>query len=338
MLETLWYGVIGFAVLFYVILDGFDLGVGALHLLAKNDLQRRIFLNAIGPVWDGNEVWIVIVMGALFAGFPDVYATLFSGFYTLLMFLIASLVFRAAAIEFRSKRESPIWRNSWDAVFSFASILIAFVVGIIGGNLIIGMPINASQDYVGTFTDFFQPYALLVGVTSISVFAMHGTIYLLMKTEGKAHDTVQRWINPAIMVFLFFYFATTVATLVYMPYMSKRFMDMPYLFIFPIIAFLAIINIPYQIKKKNDGWAFVSSCISLAFLLILYGFGTFPTIVRSTINPETNSLTIFNSASSHNTLINLLIVVLIGVPLIFAYGFWIYRVFRGKVKIESSSY
>ncbi len=145
MLETLWYGVIGVAALFYVVLDGFDLGVGALHLLARNDTQRRVFLNAIGPVWDGNEVWIVIVMGGLFAGFPNAYATIFSGFYTLLMFLIAGLIFRAAAIEFRSKRESSIWRNLWDVVFAFSSILVAFILGVLIGNMVEGIPLNASQ-------------------------------------------------------------------------------------------------------------------------------------------------------------------------------------------------
>ena len=338
MLETLWYGVIGLSILFYVILDGFDLGVGSLHLFAKSDLERRTFLNAIGPVWDGNEVWIVVVMGGLFAGFPDVYASVFSGFYTLFMFLIAGLIFRASAIEFRSKRESKNWRGFWDIIFSFSSILVAFIVGLIAGNLIEGIPLDQSENYIGTFSDFFKPYSILVGFTSVAVFAMHGAIYLSMKTEGAAYKTVQRWINPSIMVFVFFYFATTVATLLYMPYMSHRFRNMPYLFIFPLFAFLAIINIPYQVKKQNTGWAFVSSCLCLAFLLILYGFGTFPTIVLSTINPEVNSLTIFNSASSPKTLTNLLIVVLIGVPLVLAYGFWIYRIFRGKVRLEKSSY
>src|SRR3989344_4235601 len=148
-LATLWYFVMGFSVLAYTVLDGFDLGVGALHLFARGDTQRRTFLNAIGPVWDGNEVWIVIVMGGMFAGFPNVYATIFSGFYTLLMFLIAGLMFRAAAIEFRSKQESPGWRSLWDIVFSFASILVAFVRGLMMGNMIVGVPLNAMQDYVG---------------------------------------------------------------------------------------------------------------------------------------------------------------------------------------------
>jgi cytochrome d ubiquinol oxidase subunit II len=338
MLETLWYGVMAAAILCYIILDGFDLGVGALHLFGKTDLERRTFLNAIGPVWDGNEVWIVIVMGGIFAGFPDVYATVFSGFYTLLMFLIASLVFRATAIEFRSKRESFAWRECWDVVFSIASQMIAFIVGLIAGNLIEGIPLNRAQDYVGTFADFFKPYSVLVGLTSVSVFSMHGAIYLLMKTEGEAHKTVRKWIGPAILVFLSFFLVTTVVTFIHKPYMGARFREMPYLAIFPMLGLLSILNIPYQVRKRNNGWAFISSCLSLAFLLTMYGFGTFPTIVLSTIDPAVNSLTIYNSASSPGTLLNILIFAGLGLPLVFAYGFWVYRIFRGKVQLGKSSY
>lgn len=337
-LESLWYGVICFAILFYTVLDGFDLGVGALHLFGKDDLQRRTFLNAIGPVWDGNEVWIVVVMGGMFAGFPNVYATIFSGFYTLLMFLIAGLMFRAAAIEFRSKRESRGWRQTWDVVFSISSILVAFVLGVILGNVVEGIPLNADQDYVGGFTDFFRPYSVLLGITAVSLFSMHGAIYLAMKTEGEAHAVVRRWINRTILIFLICYAAITIATLVYLPQMTHRFQKIPYLLVFPVMSFLAIVNVPRQVRKGNDGWAFVSSSLSIAFLLILYGLGTYPTIVFSSIDPAVNSLTIYNTASSQKTLGILLIVVAIGVPLILAYCGWVYRIFRGKVKLEKTSY
>lgn len=335
---TIWYLVIGVAVIAYSVLDGFDLGVGALHLFARTDRQRRIFLNSIGPVWDGNEVWIVIVMGGVFAGFPNAYATVFSGFYTLLMFLIAGLMFRATAIEFRSKRDSLTWRYFWDAVFSFASILVAFVIGLILGNMVEGVPIDDSQNYVGNFTDLLGPYSIIIGITTCALFAMHGAIYLTMKTEGDAHEVVRKWINKAIGVFIFWYFVTTIATLTYMPHMTERLISKPYLFIFPLLSLIAVLSIPYQVRKGNDGWAFISSSLSIALLLILFGLGTYPTIVQSTINPETNSLTIYNSCSSEKTLGILLIVVAIGVPLVLAYGAWIYRIFRGKVQIEHSSY
>ena len=337
-LETLWYAVICLSVLFYTVLDGFDLGVGALHLFSRTDEQRRTFLNAIGPVWDGNEVWIVIVMGGIFAGFPNVYATIFSGFYTLLMFLIAGLIFRAVAIEFRSKRESPKWRSLWDTVFCLSSTLVAFVLGLLIGNMVEGIPLNADQDFVGTFGDFFRIYPMLVGFTAVALFAMHGAAYLLMKTEGEIHQLVSRWIWPAIASFLFWYVATTLATLIYKPHMLLRFYDFPALVIFPLFSLCAILNIPRQAAKGNSGWAFISSCSSIASLLILYGLGTYPTIVPSTIDHDANSLTIYNSASSQKTLGVLLIVVLLGIPLVLGYGFWVYRIFRGKVRLEKSSY
>ncbi len=336
-LQTAWYLVMGVSVLMYTVLDGFDLGVGALHLCAKTDEQRRIFLNAIGPVWDGNEVWIVIVMGGLFAGFPNAYATVFSGFYTLLMFLIAGLMFRAAAIEFRSKTASSSWRQIWDAIFCVSSVLVSFVIGVILGNLILGVPIDANQDFVGTFADFFRPYAVLVGLFAMALFAMHGAIYLYMKTDGQAHATVRRWINPAIAVFVFFFVVTSIVTLIYLPDMFQPHINQPFLWLLPLFALAAIANIPIQVRKDRGGWAFASSCVSIFLLLCLFHIGTFPYIVHSTVDPA-YSLTIYNSASSPKTLGILLIVVALGVPLVLAYGFWIYRIFRGKVRLDSSSY
>lgn len=336
LLEELWYVVVGLAILFYTVLDGFDLGVGALHLFGRKDLHRRTFLNAIGPVWDGNEVWIVIMMGGLFAGFPNAYASLFSGFYTLLMVLIAALMFRAAAIEFRSKLESPIWRSTWDTVFSVASILVAFVLGLILGNMVEGVPLNANQDFVGNFVDFLSPYAIIVALTTVALFTMHGAIYLLLKTEGEVHELVRRWVHPMILFFLFWYAIATVATLIYMPHMVYRHEMLFY--VFPVLSFLSIINIPYQVRKGNDGWAFISSCASIAFLLCLFGLGTFPYLIYSTIDPLHNSLTIYNTASSQKTLGLLLTVVAIGLPLVLLYGAWIYRVFRGKVQLDHMSY
>jgi cytochrome d ubiquinol oxidase subunit II len=331
-----WYVILGFAMLAYAVLDGFDLGVGALHLFARGDQQRRIFLNAIGPVWDGNEVWIVIVMGGLFAGFPNAYATVFSGFYTLLMFLIAGLMFRASAIEFRSKREGKGWRYFWDVVFSLSSILVGLIMGVILGNVIEGIALNQEQEFVGQFSDFFRPYALIVGVTAMSLFAMHGTIYLAMKTEGEAHEVVRKWIGKAILVFIFWYLVTSVATVVYMPHMVERILSNGYFWIFPVLALLMILNIHVQVRKGNDGWAFVSSCVSIALLLVLFSLGTFPTIVRSI--PESHNVTIYNAASSEKTLKILTVVVATGLPMVLAYLAWTYRVFKGKVKLEKNSY
>lgn len=337
-LETLWYAIIGISMIMYTVLDGFDLGVGALHLFARSDHQRRIFLNAIGPVWDGNEVWIVIVMGGLLAGFPNAYATIFSGFYTLLMILLAGLIFRAAAIEFRSKSESISWRRTWDVIFSLSSIITGIVVGVVLGNLIIGIPLNAEQDYHGGFFRLINPYSLLVGITGMSLFAMHGAIYLAMKTEGEAQKVVRHWIGRAVFVFFVCYLATTIATILYMPRMLHRMESHPQFLLLPLCALLAICVVIWQVRKKNDGWAFIASCVAIALLIGLFGLGTYPYLVYSTIDPELHSLTIYNAASTHESLRNLLIVVAIGVPLVLAYGFWIYRVFRGKVRLDPTSY
>ena len=337
-LALLWYFVIGMCVVFYVVLDGFDLGVGILHFFTRKDEERRVFLNAIGPVWDGNEVWLVIVGGALFAGFPEVYATLFSGFYNLCMVLLSGLIFRAVAIEFRSKRESRIWRSTWDAVFSLASLVIAFGVGLIMGNLIEGIPLNENKDFIGSFSLFFRPYSVLIGLFTVSLLMMHGSIYLVMKTEKALQQRIRRWVKKTIALFIAFYLITTAVTWMIMPHMTEKIRQNPYLMIVAILTMLFILNVPREFKHNREGRAFVFSCISIFFLFCLFGMGTFPNLIRSNINPEQYSLTFYNSAASPLTLRILLIIVLIGVPLVLAYGTMIYRIFRGKVKIESSSY
>lgn len=337
-LDVFWYLIVGVSMIFYAVLDGFDLGVGMLHLFAKTDQDRRIFLNAIGPVWDGNEVWLVIVAGALFAGFPDVYATLLSSFYNLVMILLVGLIFRAVAIEFRSKHASSRWRSTWDVIFALASFVIAFGVGVSLGNLVEGIPIDASLTYQGTFMGIFRPYAVLVGITSVALFMMHGAIYLLMKTEGAIHDKVRRFVRPCIAFFLSSYAVTTAATLVYMPHMIAAMRSKPYLFAFALLALVCLIIIPRLVYKQRDGLAFIFSSLGISLLLIVFGIGMYPTLVRSSLDPEAFSLTITNAASSPLTLKVLAIIVAIGVPLVLAYGFLIYRIFRGKVKIGPGSY
>src|ERR1700731_333362 len=186
-LEFIWFSIFVILVTGYAILDGFDLGVGMLHLFSKKDEERRLMLNAIGPVWDGNEVWLVTAGGALFAGFPAVYATICSAFYIPMMILLTGIIFRAVAIEFRSKQPMPWWRWMWDVFFSFASLLIAFALGAAIGNLINGIPLDEHKEFTGNLLSLIQPYAILVGIMSVALFAMHGALYILMKTEGELH-------------------------------------------------------------------------------------------------------------------------------------------------------
>lgn len=331
------YIMLGTLITGYAILDGFDLGVGALHLLNKDDTERRIMLNSIGPVWDGNEVWLVTAGGAMFAAFPDVYATVFSGFYIAIILLLVALIFRAVAIEFRSKEKMTWWRNTWDVAFSVSSIFIAFIFGVSLANVVIGVPIDNEKEYVGTFLQLFNPYSLLVGLTTVSLFMMHGAIYVVMKTEGEMQTKIRGWVNNTIIFFVICYVTTTMITLIYYPHMSKIFKDHPILFLAAFLNMLSIANIPREIAKGKDFYAFLSSGFSIAALMLIVGLGIYPNLVLSTIDPS-YSLTIYNSSSSVTTMKNILIVGLIGLPFVISYTSVVYWIFRGKVKIDSRSY
>ncbi len=336
-LQITWFILIGVLFTGYAILDGFDLGVGALHLLVKDDLERRILLNSIGPVWDGNEVWLVTGGGALFAAFPEVYATVFSGFYPAMMLLLLVIIFRAVSIEFRSKRESKSWRRNWDVAFSLSSILIAFVMGVALGNIIQGIPIDADKEaYIGFF-ELLNPYAIMVGVTTIALFMMHGSIYLVMKTEGELQNKVRAWVNNCIIFFVICYVMITMWTLIYQQSMIEHFRNHPELFIVALLNMLAIANIPREIHHKREFRAFLSSCASIIALIALFAIGIFPNIVISSIDPA-YSLTIYNASSSQKTLTVMLTMAIIGIPFVLAYTIGIYWVFRGKVNIDSMSY
>lgn len=337
-LEFGWFTIFVLLLVGYAILDGFDLGVGMLHLFAKKDEERRVMLNSIGPVWDGNEVWFVTAGGALFAGFPDIYATMLSAFYIPVMILLSGLIFRAVAIEFRSKQKMKWWRSTWDTVFFLGSVLISFMLGIIIGNLIRGIPLDEYKEFTGTIETIFNPYAFLVGVLTVSLFAMHGSIYILMKTEGEFHDKMRKWTNPCIIFFIIMYAVTTMATLIYMPHMIQAFHDRPFFFLIAVVNILLVANIPREIYQGRDARAFISSCGNIICLLTLYAIGTYPEVIRSTHDAENLSLTIYNSASSTLTLKILFLMAFIGIPLVISYTIAVYYIFRGKVKMDPHSY
>ena len=336
-LNTVWFLLLGILLGGYAILDGFDLGVGALHLFTKTDTERRIMLNAIGPVWDGNEVWLVTGGGAMFAAFPDVYATVFSGFYPIIMLLLMGLVFRAVAIEFRSKQPMRWWRQMWDVAFSVASIVVALLMGIALGNVLQGIHLGADKEFAGSWIDLLNPYAFLVGVTTVALFMMHGAIYTVMKTEGELHEKVRGWVNNTIIFFVICFVTTTMTTLIYFPHMADPFKAHPTLFVIALATMLLIANIPREIYHGRDFLAFLSSCLSILGLMTLAAIGIFPNLVLSRPNPE-YSLTIYNAAASPATLKIMLIIAIIGVPFVLAYTISIYWIFRGKVKIDHMSY
>lgn len=337
-LQFLWFTAFVVLLTGYAILDGFDLGVGMLHLFSKKDEERRIMINAIGPLWDGNAVWLVTAGGALFAGFPAVYATICSAFYLPVMMLLSGLIFRAVAIEFRSKQPMPWWHWFWDIMFSLASLFISLIFGLLMGNLIRGIPLDGEGEFIGDFSSLLNPYAFLVGGVVIALFLMHGVIYVVMKTENELHDRMREWVNPAIILFILFYATGTMATLIYMPHMANTIKERPIFFLVAILNIFAIANIPREISLGRDFRAFISSCVNIICLLALFGIGIYPNAVRAINDPQKLSLTIYNSSSSLETLEILLLIALIGLPLVISYTTVVYWIFRGKVKLDSTSY
>lgn len=336
-LNTIWFILIGTLLGGYAILDGFDLGVGALHLFTKSDTERRIMLNSIGPVWDGNEVWLVTGGGALFAAFPEVYATSFSGFYLAFMLLLFALIFRAVAIEFRSKRDSLRWRAAWDVSFSVSSVISALLIGVALGNIALGIPLTVDHEYTGGLVGLLRPYPIVVGVTTVLLFTMHGGIYVVMKTEGDLQARVRSWIPRLIAFFVIGYVFTTMLTLTFLPHMKDTLMQYPVLFTVPFLNVLAIANIPREIYNGRDFRAFLSSCAAMVLLLALFGIGMYPDMIYSSPVSE-YSLTIYNAASSAKTQQIMLIIAAIGMPVVLGYTVSIYWIFRGKVKLDAASY
>ena len=336
-LNTIWFFLVGILFAGYAMLDGFDLGVGALHLFTRGDENRRILLNAIAPIWDGNEVWLVTGGGALFAAFPEVYASAFSGFYVAFMLLLFGLIFRAVAIEFRSKQPMAWWRKFWDISFSVSSILSSLLIGVALGNMAWGIPLDAQGNFNGSFWSLIHPYSVLVGLCTVALFTMHGSIYLVLKTEGALQQQIREWTRSTIIAFVLFYITTTMFTLLYVPHMTDTIRANPWLFLVALVNMLAIANIPREIFNGREMRAFLSSCAAVIALLLLFGIGSYPNLIYSNPLPG-NSLTIYNAASSPKTLQIMLIIAICGVPMVLAYTASIYWIFRGKVKLDSHSY
>lgn len=334
---TWWFLVLGGVFTGYAILDGFDLGAGAWHLFFKDDKSRRIALNAVGPVWDGNEVWLVIAGGALFAGFPDVYATVFSAMYIPFMLFLTCLIFRAISIEFRSKEPMKWWRNTWDVAYSSSSIMLAVLLGVLLGNILQGMNIGPDKEFAGSWLEFLNPYAIMVGITTLALFMMHGAIYLIMKTQGSQYLRMKIHVKQAIIFFIVSFSITTIYTLIYHPHLSDRFKEQPVFFIIAILAFLSIANIPRLITKKRDWFAFLFSSLSVALLLIIVALELYPAIILSTQDPDFN-LTVHNASSSEKSLETMLIIAAIGAPLVALYTGFVFWTFKGKVQMDETSY
>ncbi len=336
-LNTVWFLLIGILIAGYAILDGFDFGVGILSLFARDEKERRIHFNAIGPVWDGNEVWLITGGGALFAAFPVVYATVFSGFYLALMLVLAALIFRAVSFEFRNKVNSARWRRAWDWTFGLGSLFPALLFGVALGNILRGVPVDADGQYLGSFTDLLNPYAIGMGVFSVVLFTMHGAIYLAMKTEGKLRDRCQSRAAILWMGVVILYVAMTLWSWLASPLLFARTFENALSFALFILLIGSAVILPIAMRAHRIGYAFLLSSMFIASMFGHAALGLYPRLVPSSIDPAF-SLTIYNSSSSALTLQTMLVIALIGVPLVVAYTIFIHRVFRGKVEITEESY
>jgi cytochrome d ubiquinol oxidase subunit II len=329
ILQTIWFLLIGILLIVYAILDGFDLGVGFWHLFAKKKEERAAFITSIEPFWDGNEVWLLTGGGALFAAFPPVYATVFSGFYLALVLVLLGLIFRAVAIEFRNKVNDSRWISFWDRSFAFGSILPSLLYGVAIGNVLRGLELNEIGDYTGGFFALLNPFALLCGLVGLSMFAFHGALYLALKLDGEIVSNARQWAKKSGILFLLLFL---VAALWGMKNYLYGITFIPIIFL--VLALLSGASALLFNGKENEKLAFISSCVAIEMVMLSVAFALFPNMVPCSNNPEL-SLTVYNSSSSQLTLLSMLIIALIGMPIVLAYTFFIHRIFKEKVKIRN---
>ncbi len=334
-LNILWFILIAVLYLGFFLLEGFDFGVGILlPFLSKDkdasrvDTKRRVIINTIGPHWDGNEVWLLTAGGATFAAFPHWYATLFSGFYLALFLLLLALIIRGVAFEFRSKDENPRWRATWDWAIFIGSFVPALLLGVAFANLVRGVPIDADMNYIGTFFDLLNPYALLGGVASLLTFTLYGALFLCLKTTGELRDAAIRvagklllWAVIAQSVFLGAGFTAT----------DMLIHSGAIVVIIPLAGIATLLLSPYFLFKKKEGWAFVMVAATIALSLVNTFIALYPRVMVSILN-DAWSLTIQNAASSPYTLRVMTIVALIFVPIVLVYQGWTYWVFRKRIE------
>jgi cytochrome bd ubiquinol oxidase subunit II len=329
-LQATWYILLFVLLIGYAILDGIDLGVGILHLTTRDDRARRTAIQAIGPTWDGNEVWLLTGGGALFAAFPPVYATVFSGFYLALVLLLVALIGRAVAIEFRSRVDSPVWQHVWDGIFWFGSFAPALLLGVALGNIVRGIPLDASGNYAGTFFELLNPHAVLIGLTSVMLFTLQGSLFLAHKTEGPMQEAHVRRL-PLLGVSAFGLLAASASiTLATCPHLTPAMRSSPLAWGLATLAAASLVAVFPLIRGRRFGTALVASSAAIAGTMGLAATTLFPRLVPSSTDLSL-SLTIMNSSSTQGTLFAMLVIALVGMPVVLAYTIWVHRLFKGKV-------
>jgi len=331
-LNTLWFALIGVLFVGFFFLEGFDYGVGILHpFLGKSDTERRMIINTIGPVWDGNEVWMITAGGAMFAAFPHWYATLFSGFYLALVLMLLALIVRGVAFEFRSKMEEFGWRKTWDWVIFLGSFIPALLWGVALANLIRGVPIDENMTYVGGFFNLLNPYALIGGLASLAIFTLHGAAFLTLKLGGGMEDRARAYASKLWYPAVFFLFAFVVGTY-WMTDVHERLGLNPG--VVPAVAVVALVATRWTITNRRDGWSFILTAVSIVFATVTVFIALFPRVMVSSLNADW-SLTIYNAASSPYTLKVMSIVAGLLVPVVLVYQGWTYWIFRQRITPDS---
>jgi cytochrome d ubiquinol oxidase subunit II len=360
-LKLIWWLLVGILLVGFAILDGFDLGVGALlPFVGRSDVERRVMLNAIGPTWEGNQVWFITAGAGTFAAWPLVYATAFSGLYVALILTLFALFFRPVGMEYRGKLDDPRWRGAWDWGLCVGGAVPALIFGVAFGNLLQGLPFHFDADqrvfYTGSFLGLLNPFALLAGVVSLSMLTMHGAIFLQLRTEGPVQARAKRaaLICGAVLLVAFALAGIWIATdidayrIVTMPSPEAAFAPQvktvarlrggwlgnyaqyPWMVLAPVLAFGGTLVALAASQARRAGIAFVLSCIGVAGVVLTAGLALFPFILPSSSDPR-SSLTVYDAVSSHRTLQIMFWVVLLCLPLVVAYTSWAYRVMRGTV-------
>ena len=348
-METLWFVLVSFMLTMYVLLDGFDLGAGIVHLYAaKSDSERRLILNAIGPVWDGNEVWILAAGGTLYFAFPLVYASSFSGFYLPLIMVLWLLMLRGLGIEFRHHIHNPLWRNFWDVVFSLSSAMLAIILGAALGNIIRGVPLSKDGYFFEplwtTFTvvpesGILDWYTVILGLVSLFTLTVHGSSYVAMKTDGDVQIRSRAVAGKAWWGVLGTTLAAVVATFTLRPELLSNFTNHSLGFFFPLIALLGLSGVWYYFRRAQDTRMFLSSTLFILGMLGGTSFALYPILLTSSIDPSA-SLTIHNTAVQPYGLSVGFSWWIVGMVLVAGYFIYIYHSFRGKVVLpaEDSGY
>ena len=336
MLESIWFVLWGVLWAIYFMLDGFDLGIGTLMpFLAKDETDKRVVYHAMGPYWNGNEVWLITAGGVTFAAFPATYAVMFSGLYSALMLILFALILRGVANEFRHQVENPRWKSIWDACLFIGSLAPALLLGVAFANIFQGIPIDEAGVFQGNLFSLLNPYGLLGGIFFTLLFTVHGAVWLAVKTEGELHDRSaalagKLWIALAVVAVAFLV-CTWFYTRLYDNYLQNPFLFMVPIVLIPFIAVGALVMLRIYMARGHWWKTWFASCILIVGVTLFGVAGLYPNLLPSSINPA-YSMTIFNSASSPLTLKIMLGVALIFVPIIIIYQSWVYHFFKDKVK------